>query len=184
MISCPIKGCRWHGKREDFHDHEKSAAREHVRMLQESQAENKKKWEAKWVAAEKTSADMLKTLSEMQKAFDAIKLEQARLRNKLIEGVEFKIEGATYKSEANGTYFVDPSMGRMNGQPVWKKQCDQKSDEMFVFYTINSYWMITDSEEDQERPRILSFQHQTPRFSVRSDGVEEREGRRQSELVR
>jgi len=138
-IPCPIKGCRWHGKREDFHDHERSAAREHVRMLQESQAETEKRLEA----SEKTSADMLKTLSEMKKAFDAIKLEQARLRNKVIECVEFKIEGATYKSDANGTYFVDSSMGRVNGQPVWKKH----SGEWFVFFTKNSNWMITNSED-------------------------------------
>jgi len=129
MIACPIKGCRWRGKREDFHDHEKSAALDHVRLLHESHT------------------DMMKKLGEMQKAFDVMSTEQVRLRNRLNESVVFKIEGATYKPGVNGTYFVDRSKGRVNGKPVWKKRCDQKSEEYFVFLDYLSYWMITGNEK-------------------------------------
>jgi len=140
-IPCPIEGCRWHGKREDFHAHERSAALEHVRLLHK--------------AAEEKNADMLKKMSEMQKAFDAMSTELACLRDShaLMESVAFppfKIEGATYMTEVNGTYFVDLSKGRVNGKPVWKRRCARNAlvpeREWFVFYNSSSSWMITPLE--------------------------------------
>lgn len=91
---------------------------------------------------------MMKKLDEMQKAFDVMSTEQVRLRKRLNESVVFKIEGATYKPGVNGTYFVDRSKGRVNGKPVWKKRCDQKSEEYFVFLDHLSYWMITNNEKN------------------------------------
>jgi len=133
-ISCPIEGCRWHGKREDFHAHERSAALEHVRLLHK--------------VAEEKNADMLKKMSEMQKAFDAMSTKHARMES--VAFPPFKIEGATYEPGVNGTYFVDLSKGRVNGKPVWKRRCARNAlvpeREWFVFYNSSSSWMITPLE--------------------------------------
>ena len=123
-ISCPIEGCRWHGKREDFHAHERSAALEHVRLLH-----NK--------------------MNEMQKAFDAMSTKHARMES--VAFPPFKIEGATYEPGVNGTYFVDFSKGRVRGKPVWKRRCARNAlvpeREWFVFYSEHSDWMMTFNEQ-------------------------------------
>jgi len=123
-ISCPIEGCRWHGKREDFHAHERSAALEHVRLLH-------------------------KKMSEMQKSFDAMSTKHAHMES--VAFPPFKIDGATYKPGVDGTYFVDLSKGRVRGKPVWKRRCTPNAlvpePEWFVFYTKQSHWMITPTEQ-------------------------------------
>jgi len=168
-IPCPIEGCQWHGKREDLHDHEKSDALNHVRLIHKAKADMLKKmsemekaFDAKIRKAEEKSADMLKKMSEMQKAFDAMSTEQARQRDtharmERVAFPPFKIEGAAFKPEANGTYFVDLSKGRVGGKPVWKRRWTvvgrfelppvPPDHEWFVFYEANSHWMITPDEQ-------------------------------------